>query len=236
MSSHWPTMWEQTKTHASLRVRPRIVIVTLMLLESVFGCAWVMAQTGSSQSVAATVAVGSGAPVAGTSSTFVPTASVEPEYRIALSDVLHVNVWKEPELTATVSVRRDGKISIPLLNDVQAVGLTPMELSAYLADKLRKFVEDPRVTVIVSQANPPRIYLVGEVMHHGPMTLLPDMTIFQALVTSGLTQFANTKKIYILRTVDNDQRKLFVNYKKLIKGQSMSQNIKLEPGDTIVVP
>jgi polysaccharide export outer membrane protein len=178
----------------------------------------------------------SGASVAAPSSTSVLPVTSAPEYRIGLSDVLRVDVWKEPELTATVSVRRDGKISIPLLNDVAAVGQTPMELAAYLSEKLKKFVEDPRVTVVVAQTNPPRIYLVGEVMHHGPMTLLPDMTIFQALATAGLTQFANTKKIYVLRTADNSERKLFVNYKKLIKGQGMNQNIKLEPGDTVVVP
>lgn len=217
-------------------VKSRVAAVMLMLAGSAFGCVWTSDQDGSTRSAAAESAMASGASVAAPSSTSVLPVTSAPEYRIGLSDVLRVDVWKEPELTATVSVRRDGKISIPLLNDVAAVGQTPMELAAYLSEKLKKFVEDPRVTVVVAQTNPPRIYLVGEVMHHGPMTLLPDMTIFQALATAGLTQFANTKKIYVLRTADNSERKLFVNYKKLIKGQGMNQNIKLEPGDTVVVP
>jgi polysaccharide export outer membrane protein len=145
-------------------------------------------------------------------------------------------VWKEPELSTTVAVRTDGMISILLLNDVPAVGLTPIELAAILREKLKKFVEDPRITVVVSQMTPQRIYIVGEVAHQGPMSLLPDMTVFQALATAGLNQFANAKKIYVMRNVDSEQRKFLVNYKQLLKGQQMSQNIKLLPGDTVVVP
>ena len=150
--------------------------------------------------------------------------------------MLRVAVWKEPELSTTVAVRTDGMISILLLDDIPAVGLTPVELAATLREKLKKFVDDPRVTVVVSQMTPQRIYIVGEAAHAGPMSLLPEMTVFQALATAGLTQFANTKKIYVMRNVDHEQRKFLVNYKQLIKGQRMSQNIKLLPGDTIVVP
>jgi polysaccharide export outer membrane protein len=127
-------------------------------------------------------------------------------------------------------------ISLPLLNDVQAAGLTPMQLSADLTVKLKKYVTDPRVTVVVTAMNSQRVYVLGEVMHTGPMNLLPHMTVLQALATAGFTQFANTKKIYVLRTENGKQDKISVNYKQLIKGEAMSQNMVLKPGDTVVVP
>lgn len=161
---------------------------------------------------------------------------VAPDYRIGAEDMLRVSVWKEPEFTATLPVRTDGKISVPLLNDVQAAGLTPTELASALTSKLKKYVDDPRVTVIVLQMNHERVYIIGEVLRHGPMTLLPDMTVMQALATAGLNQFANTKKIYVLRSVNGLEKKFPVNYKRMVKGQNMSQNIVLKTGDTIVVP
>jgi polysaccharide export outer membrane protein len=159
-----------------------------------------------------------------------------PSYVIGPEDTLHVSVWKEPELTATLPVRADGKISLPLLNDVQAAGLTPMQLAALLQEKLKKYLDDPRVAVVVSQMNSQRFFATGEVQHSGALPLLPNMTVLQGLASSGLTQFANTKKIYVLRSVNGVQQKLPVNYKHLIKGEAMNQNIALKPGDTIVVP
>jgi polysaccharide export outer membrane protein len=159
-----------------------------------------------------------------------------PDYVIGPEDVLHVAVWKEGDLTATLPVRPDGKISLPLLNDVQAAGLTPMQLADSLTEKLRKYVASPRVTVVVTQINSKRIYLVGEVGHTGAVPMLPKMTVLQALSSAGMTQFANTKKIYVLRMQNGKQEKLPVNYRKLVKGEQMEQNYILQPGDTIVVP
>ncbi len=159
-----------------------------------------------------------------------------PSYLIGAEDTLHISVWKEPELTATLPVRADGKISLPLLNDVQAAGLTPMQLAASLTEKLKKFLDDPRVAVVVAQMNSQTFFATGEVQHSGSLPLLPNMTVLQGLATSGLTQFANAKKIYVLRSVNGIQQKLPVNYKRLVKGEMMSQNIYLKPGDTIVVP
>ncbi len=159
-----------------------------------------------------------------------------PDYVIGPEDVLHVAVWKEADLTATLPVRPDGKISLPLLNDVQAAGLTPMQLADSLTEKLKKYVASPRVTVVVSQINSKRIYMVGEVSHTGAVPMLPNMTVLQALSSSGMTQFANTKKIYVLRMENGKQQKLPVNYRKLVKGEQMDQNYILQPGDTIVVP
>jgi polysaccharide export outer membrane protein len=159
-----------------------------------------------------------------------------PEYVIGPQDVLHIAVWKEADLTATLPVRPDGKISLPLLNDVQASGLTPKQLADSVTEKLKKYIADPRVTVVVTEINSKRIYLVGEVLHAGAMPMLPNMTVLQALSSAGLNQFANTKRIYVLRTVNGKQQKLPVNYHKLVKGEQIEQNYLLQPGDTIVVP
>ena len=164
-------------------------------------------------------------------------ATEDPNYVIGAQDVLDVSVWKEPDFTRTVPVRPDGKISLPLLNDVQASGLTPSQLAAEVTKSLTKFVTSPQVTIIVTQINSQRVYLLGEVARAGAYTMLPDMTILQALSNAGgFTQYANSKKIYVLRDENGKQQKLFFNYKDVISGKRNEQNIKLKAGDTIVVP
>ncbi|HXM22332.1 MAG TPA: polysaccharide biosynthesis/export family protein [Terriglobales bacterium] len=165
-----------------------------------------------------------------------PVSVAGPGYIIGADDVLLVSVWKEPDLTTTLPVRPDGNISLPLLNDVAAAGLSPTQLAASITEKLKKFVADPRVTVVVTQINSQRIYVMGEVQHTGAIQLLPNMTVLQALADAGFTQFANTKGIYVLRAENGRQQKIPVNYKRLLKGQAIDQNIILKPGDTIVVP
>jgi polysaccharide export outer membrane protein len=165
-----------------------------------------------------------------------PLPQASPSYVIGADDTLYVSVWKEPDLTNTLPVRADGMISMPLLNDVQAAGLTPMQLAASITEKLKKFVSEPHVTVVVTAMTSQRLYCMGEVLHPGAMNLLPDMTVLQALATAGFTQFANTKGIYVLRSQNGEQKKIPVNYRKLVKGQAMDQNLTLKPGDTIVVP
>jgi polysaccharide export outer membrane protein len=164
-----------------------------------------------------------------------PASQAGSTYVIGPDDTLYISVWKEPDLTETLPVRADGKISMPLLNDIQAAGLTPMQLGAALTDKLKKYVSDPHVTVVVTQMNSQRVYVTGEVLHPGAMNLTPNMTVLQALSSAGFTQFANTKGIYVLRNEHGNETKLAVNYKRLIKGEG-GQNIALKPGDTIVVP
>jgi polysaccharide export outer membrane protein len=158
------------------------------------------------------------------------------DYVIGADDTLHVSVWKEPDLTATLPVRPDGKISLPLLNDVVAAGLTPMELADSITVKLKKFIADPRVTVVVTAMNSQRIFVTGEVVHSGAVPLLPNMTVLQALSAAGFTQFADLKKIYLLRTENGKQVKLPFNYKEVVKGRRPEENIQLRPGDTVVVP
>jgi polysaccharide biosynthesis/export protein len=142
----------------------------------------------------------------------------------------------QSSVPSTLPVRPDGSISLPLLNDVQAAGLTPMQLAAAITEKLKKYVGDPRVTVVVKEINSKRIYVTGEVQHTGGLQLQPGMTVLQALADAGFTQFANTKRIYILRTENGAEQRIPVNYKRLVKGQAGSQDIVLKPGDTIVVP
>ena len=169
--------------------------------------------------------------------TTTPGVQVGPDYVIGPADSLEINVWKENDLDAKVPVRPDGKISLPLLGDVKASGFTPTQLAADLSQRLKKYVDDPRVTVVVTAVNSRRIYIVGEVVHTGAYPLLGNMTVLQALsAAGGFSAFASLKNIYILRNQDGTQVKLPFNYKKVIKGENMQQNVQLRPGDTIVVP
>jgi polysaccharide export outer membrane protein len=186
----------------------------------------VHAQGGPADAAAMALAAGAGT-----------GATSDPNYRIGPLDVLDVNVWKEPEVSRQVPVRPDGKISLPLLNDVQAAGLTPAELGAQITKGLERFMTAPQVTVIVAQINSQRIYMLGEVANAGAYVLLPGMTVLQALSNAGgFTPFSNLKNIHVLRQENGKQLKLFFNYKEVISGKRTEQNIELKPGDTIVVP
>ena len=159
------------------------------------------------------------------------------EYKIGPQDVLRIDVWKEDQLTRIVPVRPDGKVTLPLLNDVQAAGLTPMRLADVISDGLKKYINGPQVTVTVTEINSRRIYVTGEVARAGAFPLLPSMTVLQALSSSGgFTQFARTKKIYVLRAEGSKQVKLPFNYKEVVDGRKAEQNILMQPGDVIVVP
>lgn len=171
------------------------------------------------------------------SATESPVSEADADYKIGPQDVLRIDVWKEAEISRTVPVRPDGKISLPLLNDVQASGLTTMQLASAIGEGLKKFINNPQVTVTVSEINSRRVYVTGEVTRPGSMPLLPNMTVLQALSTSGgFTQFAKIKSIYILRTTNGKQEKLPFNYKEVLNGQKPEQNQILKPGDVIVVP
>jgi polysaccharide biosynthesis/export protein len=164
-------------------------------------------------------------------------ATDDPNYVIGPQDVLDISVWKEPELTRAVPVRPDGKISMPLLNDVQAAGRTPLQLAADITAGLKKFVTDPQVTVIVGTINSQRIFILGEVNRAGAYPLLPNMTVLQALSSAGgFTIYANLKKIYVLRVEEGKQVKHPFNYKDVLAGKAADQNIFVKAGDTIVVP
>jgi polysaccharide export outer membrane protein len=164
-------------------------------------------------------------------------AKTDTSYLIGPEDVLNISVWKEEEVSRTVPVRPDGKISLPLLKDMQAAGLTPMQLADMITERLKKFMAQPQVTVIVTQVNSQRIFVIGQIARPGTYPLLPGMTILQAISSAGgLAQFANQKKIFLLRSEDGTQRKSLFNYKDVLEGRKSEQNLLLKAGDTIVVP
>jgi len=165
-----------------------------------------------------------------------PADATPPDYVLGSDDQLHITVWKETDFTVTLPVRPDGKISLPLINDIQAAGLTPMQLRVSITEKLKKYIADPRVTVVVTAMNSRRVFVSGEVLHTGAMPLLPNMTMLQALAAAGFTQFANLKGIYVLRMENGKQVRIPFNYRQVIKGNHPEQNIPLRPGDTVVVP
>ena len=162
---------------------------------------------------------------------------VNPEnYVIGADDSLQVTVWKEPTLSGTIPVRPDGMISLVLVGDLPAAGRTPMQLGDDITARLKKYIQDPVVTVVVLAVNSQRIFMVGEVGHVGPIMLTPGMTPLQAIAAAGgLTTFANSKHIYILRGEAGKQQKIPFNYKMALKGDN-KQNVSLVPGDTVVVP
>ena len=164
-------------------------------------------------------------------------ATTDPAYQIGPEDVLDISIWKEPDVSRVVPVRPDGRISLPLINDVQAAGLSPQELSKMISEKLHKYLNDPQVTVIVTAINSQRVFVVGEVLRAGAFPLIPGMTVLQALSSSGgFTTFADVKKIHVMRQRDGKMIQLPFNYRDVLKGDNPEQNIKLEPGDTVVVP
>ena len=165
----------------------------------------------------------------------VAAAPTDAGYKIGPQDVLRIDVWKEAEISRSVPVRPDGKISLPLLNDVQAAGYTPMELANLITEGLKKFITNPQVTVSVSEINSRRVYVTGEVTKPGAYPLLPNMTALQLLTSAGgFTQFARIKNIYVLRTEGGKQTKHPFNYKDVVNGKS--DDVALQVGDTIVVP
>jgi polysaccharide export outer membrane protein len=157
-------------------------------------------------------------------------------YIIGPDDVLQITVWKEQQLSGPVPVRPDGMISMVLLGDVKAAGLTPSQLASNLTAQYKKYVQDPLVTVLVQQVNSQRIFMVGEVGHVGPIPITPGMTPLQAIsAAGGLSPYAHKNRIYILRGPQGNQQKIPFNYKKAVGGDN-SQNITLMPNDTVVVP
>jgi polysaccharide export outer membrane protein len=159
------------------------------------------------------------------------------DYTIGEQDILDIVVWREKELSVEVVVRPDGKITVPLVNEIYVIGMTPLQLQEALTEKLKPFVNAPRVTVTVKEINSRKVYLIGRVGHAGAFRISSSTTVSQIISEAGgLQQFANPKKIYILRNVNGKQVKLPFNYDAVIKNQGNSQDLILNPGDKIVVP
>lgn len=202
-------------------MKPRIIATSVLILSALCCCAQ-----------------NSQAPVhpKGAPSALADRSAAASGYVIAPGDGLRVSVWKEPALSGELLVRPDGKISIALLGDVQAAGLTPMELANEISKSMLRFMMDPQVSVVVSTIHQDSVYLLGEVGKKGAINLTPGMTLLEAISRAGgLTDYAKKSKIYILRRQNGKQERIRLNYKKALKGVS-GFNVALMPDDTIVVP
>jgi polysaccharide export outer membrane protein len=158
-------------------------------------------------------------------------------YVIGAEDVLYIHVWREETVTKTVSVRMDGMISIPLVDEIQAAGLTPLQLKEKLNERLKQFIENPNVTVVVMEANSFKVYISGQISKPGIYRLRSDTTLAQIIsMAGGLTEWANQKKIIIIRKENGKEKRFTINYKKIVKGEDLDSNIILKSGDTIIVP
>lgn len=163
-------------------------------------------------------------------------ADISANYILGTDDVIVVNVWKEPTITGSLTIRPDGKISLPLCGDLVAAGITPMALAGVITEKLKENLVNPTVTVTVTAANSKRIFFIGEVLRSGPIPMTREMTMLQAIAAAGgLTPYANKRHIYILRGETSKQKKLPFDYNRALK-KGDEQGILLQPGDTIVVP
>ena len=166
-----------------------------------------------------------------------PGVTMPPEYTIGADDVLSIIFWRDKELTSDVTVRPDGKVSLPLLNDVQAAGLTPAQLKDRIVEESKKYVEDPNVTIVVKQINSRKVFITGEVRKPGPVPLTGSTTVLQLLsISGGLADYAKSEKITIVRMENGKPVSFKFNYKEVVAGKKLTQNIELKPGDTIIVP
>jgi len=158
-------------------------------------------------------------------------------YVIGPEDVLNIHVWREDALSRTLPVRMDGHISLPLIHEIKAAGLTPLQLEAAITERLKGFYENPNVSVTVMEINSFKVYISGEIMKPGVYRLREETTLLQIIpMAGGFTDWAKQKKILIIRKEDGKDKRFTVDYKKAIKGDDPNSNIVLKSGDTIVVP
>jgi polysaccharide export outer membrane protein len=209
-----------------LRTTALLVLVSVGLLAQ--------SDSGSTQSVPTANADKNATPAAQTPEK-VPS---DDAYVIGANDVLAVNVWKEPDVTRSVPVRSDGKISLPLAGELQAAGQTPRQLEQEITKRLQSYISDPEVTVIVTESRSQKINILGMVARPGTYLLTGSTTVLDAIsMAGGFKDFAKKKSIYVLRaSPDGTQKRIPFNYKEVIKGTNPEQNVKLLPGDTVVVP
>ena len=195
------------------------------------GCLW-------AQSGAAAPAAGSNSEQPSQGGTANSQKSLHDDYVIGPEDVLAINVWKEPEISRSVPVRLDGAISLPLVGEVQAGGKTPMQLEREITKKLQAYISEPEVAVIVQEMRSKRFNILGQVEKPGSYLLANSTTVLDAIaLAGGFRDFAKEKSIYVLRkNPDGTELRLRFNYKDVIKGKNIEQNIRLEPRDTVVVP
>src|SRR6202162_2431869 len=210
----------------------RVFVVTM----SVFASTALMAQSGTEPSTPS-----AGSPAATQSAQNVEASAAKAHdnsFVIGNDDVLAINVWKEPDVSRSIPVRSDGKISLPLVGEVQATGRTPLKLEEEIAARLKNYIAEPEVTVIVQQINSQTFNILGQVTRPGSYVINNSATVLDAIaIAGGFRDFAKQKNIYVLRqNADGTETRMPFNYKEVVKGKNISQNIKLQPRDTIVVP
>lgn len=194
-----------------------------------------IAQTASETTAPSTASSGAAQPQ---NAEATGTKAHDDSFVIGNDDVLAVNVWKEPDVSRSIPVRSDGKISLPLVGEVQASGRTPLKLEQEIAARLKNYIAEPEVTVIVQQINSQKFNILGMVNKPGSYVISNSATVLDAIaLAGGFRDFAKQKSIYVLRqNADGSQSRLPFNYKEVVKGEKLTQNIKLQPRDTIVVP
>jgi polysaccharide export outer membrane protein len=170
-------------------------------------------------------------------STTLAEETAPPEYTIGLGDALEVHIWKEPELSRPVTVRLDGRISLPLLGDLQAAGMTIPNLTTELEKRYSKIIAEPAVTVMLQESRSRRYYVLGQVANAGEFPLDTPITVLQAIARcGGFREWAKADNIAVIRRMDGQEKILKFNYDALVKGKDVTQNLAIAPGDTIVVP
>src|ERR1700688_326626 len=206
---------------------PRLLLTFLTLAATVLSEAQRTPSSASTQ--------GSDATRRDANPTVVP---VDEAFVIGADDVLGINVWKEAEVSRTVTVRSDGKISLPLLGELQAQGKTPKQLQEEIRSKLSAFISEPEVTLIIQEVRSHRFNVLGQVQYPGSYVLTSSMTVLDAIaLAGGFRDFAKQKAIYVLRSnPDGTQVRLAFNYREVVKGDKVKQNVRLENHDTVVVP
>jgi polysaccharide export outer membrane protein len=168
----------------------------------------------------------------------VSTKVEDDSFVIGPDDVLAVNVWKEPDISRSITVRSDGKITLPLVGELQASGQTPRQLEKTIAARLQSFISEPEVTVMVQEVRSQRFNILGQVVKPGSYLLTNSAKVLDAIaLAGGFRDFAKKKSIYVLRANSSGgQSRLPFNYAQVIKGKNPEQNVELKPHDTVVIP
>ena len=202
----------------------------------IFASTGLFAQAGSGTPAPPTASPAASQPTQNVEAT--ATKAHDDSFVIGNDDVLAINVWKEPDVSRSIPVRSDGKISLPLVGEVQASGRTPLKLEQEIAARLKNYIAEPEVTVIVQQINSQKFNILGMVSKPGSYVISNSATVLDAIaLAGGFRDFAKQKSIYVLRqNADGTQTRQPFNYKEVVKGRNPAQNIKLQPRDTIVVP
>ena len=223
-----------------ITARRIVPALTLLVVISISAAAFAQSDSGSSPTTPPAAAADKQAvPKAGEKSgQGSRVAHSDSSYVIGANDVLAISVWKEPDVSRSVPVRSDGKISLPLVGELQAGGQTPQQLEQEITKRLQSYISEPEVTVIVTDSKSQKVNIMGMVSRPGAYLLTSSTTVLDAIaMAGGFKDFAKQKSIYVLRqTPDGTQNRLPFNYKEVIKGKSPEQNIRLQAGDTVVVP